>query len=249
MHETTEMHTSNAKQIQATGDAALAARITGRDQGAFESLMRQHNGRLFRVARAILKDDADAEDVLQEAYLDAYRNMAGFRGESQLGTWLVRIVANRALMRLRKQKRERVVVSINGGRDGHDDTSARDIPDAISEAPNAAALRGEVRRLIERRIDQLPVAFRTVFVLREVEELTVNETAECLSIPPATVRTRLFRARALLRESLARDMDVATSGVFGFAGERCDRIVTAVLDRLHADDAGTPGAPFASDTP
>ena len=104
--------------------------------------------------------------------------------------------------------------------------------DDTLESPPDAVLRGEMRRLLERRIDDLPVAFRTVFVMRDVEDLSVQETAECLAIPAATVRTRLFRARALLREALARDLDAATSDVFGFAGERCDRIVAGVLARV-----------------
>ena len=107
-----------------------------------------------------------------------------------------------------------------------------DIPDNRAEPPQSATLRGEVRRILERRIDELPVAFRTVFVMREVEEMSVEETAESLGIPPATVRSRLFRARALLREALARDIDVAAADVFSFAGARCDRIVDAVLSRL-----------------
>ena len=106
--------------------------------------------------------------------------------------------------------------------------------DEDSESPPGAVLRGEIRRLLERRIDDLPVAFRTVFVMRDVEDMSVQETAECLAIPAATVRTRLFRARALLREALARDLDAATVDVFGFAGERCDRIVAGVLARCRA---------------
>jgi RNA polymerase sigma-70 factor, ECF subfamily len=212
-------------------DAALAARIAAADQSAFETLMRRHNGRLFRVARAILKDDADAEDALQDAYLDAYRNMSRFRGDARLGTWLVRIVVNRALMRLRKTRKDPVVVSM-AERNGQPDTAPVDYPDVISESPAHAAVRAEVRRLLERRIDELPVTFRTVFVLREVEELSVEEVSECLGIPAATVRTRLFRARALLREALARELDMATGDVFAFAGQRCDRIVAAVLDRI-----------------
>lgn len=236
-----------AKQAAVTGqadDAQLVARIVRREQGAFECLMRRHNGRLFRVARAILKNDTEAEDVVQDAYLDAYKNLSQFRGDSQLGTWLVRIVANRALMRLRHQKRDRNVVSIEEHR-GRANEAPADLPDEVSESPTAATLRGEVRRLLERRIDELPVAFRTVFVLREVEELSVDETADCLGIPSATVRTRLFRARAALREALAHDMDVATGDVFAFAGPRCDRIVTAVLGRL-GGDPGTSDAPPAS---
>lgn len=213
-------------------DAELARRIAAADPVAFETLMRRYNGRLFRVARAILKDDSDAEDALQDAYLDAYRHMADFRGGAQLATWLTRIVVNQSLMRLRKQKRDRVVVPF-GDRHGtereHVDT---DVADPHTESPTHAMLRAEIRVMLERRIDELPIAFRTVFVMREVEEMTVEETATCLAIPAATVRSRLFRARALLRESLARDVDMATGDVFSFAGERCDRIVTRVLNGI-----------------
>jgi RNA polymerase sigma-70 factor (ECF subfamily) len=211
-------------------DASLAARIAGHDQRAFEALMRRYNTKLFRVARAILRDDAEAEDALQDAYLDAYRHISDFRGGSSLATWLTRIVVNHALMRLRKQRRDRVVVSIAG-----DDPRAcpeSELPDERTETPADAALRSEVRRLLERRIDDLPLSFRTVFVMREVEEMTVEETADALGIPSSTVRTRLFRARALLRGALARDVDDATIDVFGFAGERCDRIVARVFARL-----------------
>jgi RNA polymerase sigma factor (sigma-70 family) len=198
-------------------------------EAAFEAVMRKHNGRLFRVARAILKDDAEAEDALQDAYLEAYKHMAEFRGDAQLSTWLTRIVVNQSLMRLRRQRRERVVVPF----DHHGEREQEvEVPDEKAEPPSSAALRGEVRRLLEQRIDQLPVAFRTVFVMREVEDMTVEETAACLGIPPATVRTRLFRARALLRAALARDIDTATVDVFGFAGARCDRIVAAVMARI-----------------
>jgi RNA polymerase sigma-70 factor (ECF subfamily) len=225
-------------------DTELAARIAGRDQGAFEMLMRRHNGKLFRVARSILKDDADAEDAVQEAYLEAYRHIGEFRGGAQLSTWLTRIVINQALMRVRKQKREHVVLSFNDRRAPAPESGVADVADARTESPSSAALRAEVRRLIERRIDELPVAFRTVFIMREVEDMSVEQTAACLSIPPATVRTRLFRARTLLRESLAREIDMATLDVFGFAGERCDRIVATVLDRV-GNDVSPPEPPAA----
>ena len=124
------------------------------------------------------------------------------------------------------------------------------MPDEAIESPTASMMRAEIRRVLEQRIDELPLAFRTVFVMRDVEDMTVQETAECLSIPPATVRTRLFRARALLREALARDMDSATVEVFGFAGQRCDRIVSAVLARLGQDGQASaisePSDPTAS---
>jgi RNA polymerase sigma-70 factor (ECF subfamily) len=214
----------------AAADLALADRIAHRDAAAFEQLMRQHNGRLFRVVRAILRDDAEAEDALQDAYIDAYRHISEFRGTAQLGTWLTRIAVNHALMRLRKSRRERQVIPMHESEtDGV--AEAESVPDPAAESPVTTTLRAEMRELLERRIDELPVAFRTVFVMREVEEMTVDETAAALAIPPATVRTRLFRARALLRNALANDVDVATRDVFGFAGSRCDRIVAAVLAR------------------
>jgi RNA polymerase sigma-70 factor (ECF subfamily) len=195
--------------------------------------MRKYNPRLFRIARSILKDEAAAEDALQEAYVQAYRKMSEFRGDAEVGTWLTRIVINQALMQLRKRKRERTVVPF-GNRASAEDGREVDVVDARAESPADLAQRTEVRRIIERRIDELPVAFRAVFVMREVEEMTVLEAAEALGIPEATVRTRLFRARALLREKLDRDMDTARAGVFPFAGARCDRIVAAVLARIRA---------------
>jgi RNA polymerase sigma-70 factor (ECF subfamily) len=235
-----------ASAVSAVDDFELARRAGRQDHAAFEALMRRHNGRLFRVARAILRNDAEAEDALQEAYLDAYRHIADFRGGAQVVTWLTRIVMNQALMRLRRRKRDRVVVPFapreTTERGAEPERAEVDMADESVESPPGAALRAEVRRLLERRIDDLPVAFRTVFVLRDVEDLSVQETAECLSIPEATVRTRLFRARALLREALARDLDAATAGVFGFGGERCDRIVAGVLARLEAvPPRDTPG--------
>jgi len=225
---------TSAVSLANLDDFELAGRIARHDHAAFETLMRRHNGKLFRVARAILRDDAEAEDALQEAYLDAYRHMDEFRGGAQVATWLTRIVINEALMRLRRRKRDRVVVPFGDRRSpDHDpDPPEADVADETTESPPGAVLRGELRRLLERRIDDLPVAFRTVFVMRDVDDLTVQETADCLAIPAATVRTRLFRARALLRESLARDLDAATAEVFGFAGQRCDRIVAGVLAAL-----------------
>jgi RNA polymerase sigma-70 factor (ECF subfamily) len=222
-----------AQPLAELGDDELVARVSRADHAAFEALMRRHNGRLFRVARTILRDEAEAEDALQEAYLEAYRHIRDFRGSAQLSTWLTRIVINQALMRVRKQKRDPVVVPItqpHGAPEGQIDASGvNDVVDESGESPPSAMLRAEIRNLLEQKIDELPVAFRTVFVMREVEDMTVQETAECLSIPEATVRTRLFRARALLRDAIARDMDLAVLNVFHFAGARCDRIVENVL--------------------
>jgi len=200
------------------------------DYQAFEAVMRRHNGRLFRVARAILKNDADAEDALQDAYLEAYRHLDEFRAEAELSTWLTRIVVNQSLMRLRKQKRDGTVVPFQP--EGAAALPEVEVRDDKTESPSTAVLRTEMRRILERRIDELPVTYRTVFVMREIEDMSVEETAQCLDIPSSTVRTRLFRARALLRASVSRDVDMATGDVFAFLGARCDRIVANVLARL-----------------
>lgn len=239
--------TPEPAEAQPWGDGELARRIAQREQSAFETLMRRHNRMLYRLARAILKDEAEAEDAVQEAYIAAFRSIGSFRGGARLSTWLARIVINEAYARLRKQKRDHVVVPFDAGPHGERDTEEGDMADTTTETPENAAIRGELRQLLERRIDALPEQFRTVFILRDVEEMSVEETAECLDLPGATVRSRAFRARALLRDSLARDIDVATVNAFGFAGDRCDRIVTTVLERLSrsmvSGGSGMPGDP------
>jgi RNA polymerase sigma-70 factor (ECF subfamily) len=145
-------------------------------------------------------------------------------------------------MRLRQQKRHRVVVPFHGPSPEHESREV-EVADETIESPPEATLRGEIRRILERRIDELPPSFRAVFVMRDVEDMSVQETAEALAIQPATVRTRLFRARALLRAALARDFDDATIDVFGFAGERCDRIVSRVLERAAASFWGQDETP------
>jgi RNA polymerase sigma-70 factor (ECF subfamily) len=212
-------------------DAALLARLARGDNGAFEPLMRRHNQRLFRVARAILKDDADAEDALQDAYIDVYRHAGGFRGDALVSTWLTRIVVNTALMRMRRQRARPVIVPFAPmAADGAagDDSTMHD----PAETADGQVLRAEIRRMLERRIDELPVTFRAVFIMRDVEDMTGQEVADALSLPVATVRTRLFRARALLRAALERDVDAASANIFAFAGARCDRIVAGVLAHL-----------------
>ena len=211
-------------------DAELAARAAAGDQRAFETIMRRNNQLLFRTARSILKNDEEAEDAVQEAYLHAYRALGSFRADARLSTWLVRIAANEALGRLRRRGAD--VIPLNTVTDAaaaHTETFMDQDPNG---QPEHVAERAEVRKLIEARIDMLPDAFGTVFVLRAVQEFTVEETAAALSIPEATVRTRFFRARGLMREGLSRDLDLAYEEVFAFGGERCDRIVARVMARL-----------------
>jgi RNA polymerase sigma-70 factor (ECF subfamily) len=211
-------------------DAQLAERIRAQDHDAFRVVMRQHNQKLFRVARAILRDDAEAEDAVQEGYLRAYCAIGAFRGDARLSTWLVRIVVNEALARLRRRNRGAEVIRLDGR--APENSGEDDMEVAHPEQPERAALRGEARKLLEGKIDALPEAFRAVFVLRAIEEFSVEETAAALGIPEATVRSRFFRARGLLRGELSKELDLAYGEVFQFAGERCDRIVAAVLDRL-----------------
>ena len=215
-------------------DRELARRIAGGDRESFEWLMRRHNRRLYRLARATLRDDAEAEDALQEAYLSAYRAMGQFRCDATLATWLSRMVLNECLGRLRKSARRQNVIPMVAS-DDMDTTTPT--PDDRYAAPEVAAMRSEMRSLIERKLDALPEDFRTVFVLRAVEDLSVEETAACLGIPEATVRSRHFRARSLLRESLAREIDVAEHDLFDFGGTHCDRIVAAVNSRLDEDSS------------
>lgn len=213
-------------------DAALAADVASGDPAAFETLMRRHNRQLYRLARATLRDDAEAEDALQEAYLRAIRAIGRFRGESSLATWLSRLVLHECLGRLRREGRRSGIVQLVS-RDADEGVEHESMNDRSTQAtPHDFAERSEVRALLERKLDELPEAFRTVFVLRGVEEMEVGEVAQCLGIPEATVRSRFFRARSLLRESLARDFDLAERDVFSFGGSHCDRVVAAVLRRL-----------------
>jgi RNA polymerase sigma factor (sigma-70 family) len=170
---------------QTNPDADLVARIGRDDHAAFEVLMRRYNARLFRVARAILKDDAEAEDAVQDAYLEAFRHIGEYRGDAQVSTWLTRIAINQALMRLRRHKRERGVLQFPGDAAGvHQDEGA--MMDRRTESPATATLRAEIRKTVERRIDELPAAFRAVFVMRDVEEMTVRRrpTASGFRPPP-----------------------------------------------------------------
>jgi RNA polymerase sigma-70 factor (ECF subfamily) len=214
-------------------DSDLARRAAGGDQAAFQVIMRRYNRMLFRTARSILWSDSDAEDALQEAYLQAYQGLDHFRGDSRLSTWLTRIVINQALERRRKRRREGTLFESSSNIvDLEQELESVRAAAWTTEEPESQVLREELRKLLEAKIDRLPPAFRTVFVLRALEELSVEETAACLGIPEATVRTRFFRARSLLRESLEHTFDLALQEAFSFGGARCDRIVDTVLSRL-----------------
>ncbi len=218
----------------ANSDRELVGRARARDPLAFELIMRRHNQRLYRLARALLRDPAEAEDVVQETYLRAFARLGDFVGPDGFGAWLGRIAVNEALGRLRR--RARVVPFERPGAPVDQDALAALASDR--PGPERLAANAELRRLLEQAIDGLPDDFRTVFMLRAVEGLGVAETAEVLSIPPATVKTRFHRARRLLQESLGSRLDALLPSTFEFAGRRCDRIVAGVLARL--DEGGRP---------
>lgn len=218
----------------ATGpsDYDLVERVRAGDAAAFELIMRRHNRRLFRLARSVLRNGAEAEDVVQETYVRAFARLPDFNGPDGFSAWLARIACNEALGRVRSGKR---VVSLHdyaGDRDG--DGEIRHVEAMTSSHPDPERLtgNGELRRLLEDAIDALPDDFRTVFVLRAVEGMSVAETAEALSIPPETVKTRFHRARRRLQETLGARFDALMPAAFEFGGAHCDRIVAAVLARL-----------------
>jgi RNA polymerase sigma-70 factor, ECF subfamily len=200
-------------------DADLVARVLGGDKPAYETLIRRHNQRLFRAARAIVRDDDEAEDVVQQAWVAAYQSLAGFRGDASLTTWLTRIVVNEALGRRRRRQKGEHLALI--------DPEARAVPDGKS--PEEEAATGELGRLLEAHIDRLPDIYREVLVLRDVEEMTTAETAACLGVSEETVRVRLHRARREMQASLSEAVGMSLPHAFRFAGARCDRITARVM--------------------
>lgn len=223
-------------ETSSTADTALAARAATGDATAFELIMRRHNRMMFRAARAILRDDGEAEDAVQEAYVRAYRALAGFRGEARLSTWLTRIAVNEALGR-RRQRRESPLADVPP-----DDVAAA-LPQGSPTTPEEASMRKELGEVLEAAVDRLPESYRTVLMLRAVEGLSERDTADILGIAVPLVKVRLFRARRLLRQALESRFESGLGEVFAFDGARCDRIVAAVRARLGLNPASAQDAP------
>jgi RNA polymerase sigma-70 factor, ECF subfamily len=221
------------------GDSELVARARGGDHLAFELIMRRHNRRLFRLARSLLKGDAEAEDVLQEAYVRGYARLGELAEPQALAAWLARIVVNEALGRLRAASH---VVSLDAHRrrNGGDEEDLTADFAAEGPDPERLAASGELRQLLTAAVDALPQEFRSVFVLREVEGLSTAATAACLAIRPETVKTRLHRARLQLQETLGPHLLASSPTLFEFDGGRCDRVVGQVLARLDRPTAPGP---------
>ena len=211
------------------GERDLVRGALARDPEAIRSIMRRYNRRLFRVARSILRDDSEAEDALQESYLRAFSHLGEFRGDAALSTWLSRIVINESLGRLRKLRAS--TVSLDALPKSEADIIAFPAQ-ARQDDPERTMAQREIMRLVERAIDDLPEIFRTVLVARMVEGMSIEETAELLSIRPETVKTRLFRARELLREQIDRQLDPVVFDAFPFPGRRCERVFERVVGRL-----------------
>jgi len=211
-------------------DEALVAGARRRDEAAVRALTTRYNRRLFRIARSIVGTDHEAEDVVQETYVRAFTQLDTFRGEASFGTWLVRIAMNEALGR---QRRRRPQVEWDAA--GEERLQAQIIPFPGASAtpdPEQTMAHREIQTIIEGSIDELPEAFRTVFVARMVEGMSVEETAALLHLRPETVKTRLHRARARLRENLDRQLGPMVTSAFPFDGARCARMTEAVVHRL-----------------
>jgi RNA polymerase sigma-70 factor (ECF subfamily) len=212
-------------------DMDIVRRVLEGDTTGFELIMRRYNRRLYRITRGILRNEADAEDVVQDAYLRAYENLGRFQGTGPLSAWLAKITVNEALGRLRRKGIARDSISFDNPQEREEANFMADLISGLP-SPEQIAARGELRRLLESAIDALPEVYRLVFILCGVEEMTVAETADCLEIEPATVKTRYHRARKILRQNLSSLVDSTAGEVFPFAGERCDRIVAGVFRRL-----------------
>jgi RNA polymerase sigma-70 factor (ECF subfamily) len=211
-------------------DEELAGRVSEGETALFEVLMRRHNARVYRAVRALLKDEDEVEDVMQQAYVLAFTHLEQFKGSAKFSTWLIRIAVNEALLRLRKRSRW---VSIEGGA-GEDPEKSMKLVERKTPDPERRAIDRELVRLLEVAIDALAPIYRTVLVLREVDGLSTGETAEVLSVSEDVVRTRLHRARVLVREELEARLGGQLEEVFSFHASRCDRVVAAVMARITA---------------
>jgi len=211
-------------------DAELVRRVLARDADAFRTIMQRHNRRLYRIARSVLRNNAEAEDAAQEAYVSAFTHLASYRGESSLAAWLSRIAMNEALGRLR---RRRDTVDIATLKDTRAEAEIIQFPLAAqTDDPERTMAQRQILQLVEETTDALPEAYRLVFVTRVIEGMSVEETADLLGIKPETVKTRLHRARQLVREQLDKKIGPVLMDAFPFAGKRCERMTGAVLNRL-----------------
>lgn len=220
----------DAKNLPISDDEVVR-RVRAGETGLFEVVMRRYNQRLYRVARAILRDDGEAEDVTQQAYVNAYRHLDQFAGRAMFSTWLTKIAVHEALARARRWGRFDEREAVDDWEGNTMDALKSPAPD-----PERQAFAGELRGLIESAIEALPEHYRAVFVMREVEGMSTAESAECLDITEETAKTRLHRARKLLRDTLYERAGIESGAAFSFEAPRCDRVVAAVFEQIEAID-------------
>jgi RNA polymerase sigma-70 factor (ECF subfamily) len=213
----------------ATGDAELVRRARGREEAAIRAIMQANNRRLYRLARGILRNDSEAEDVVQETYVRAFTHLDHFRGDSSLATWLARIAMNEALGRLRRQRPNVEWTSLPPGTL---EAQIIQFPLSAPSDPEKTMAQREIQQVVEHAIDDLPEAFRIVFITRVIEGMNVEETADILGLKPETVKTRLHRARTMLRDNVEKKIGPVVMEAFPFAGKRCERLTDTVLKRL-----------------
>ena len=222
------MRQAQAPEITAAGDAELVRRALGRDEAAVRAIITANNRKLYRLARGILRNDGEAEDVVQETYVRAFTHLEDFRGDSSVATWLARIAMNEALGRLRHR---RPGVEWSSLPEGALEAQIIQFP-LVSTDPEKSMAQREIQRVVEQAIDELPEAFRLVFITRVIEGMNVEETAEILGLKAETVKTRLHRARNLLRDNVVKKIGPVVMAAFPFAGKRCERLTETVLRRL-----------------
>lgn len=218
------------RDIVASSDLDLASRAQAHDADAFRTIVQMHNQKLYRLARSIVRNDSEAEDIVQEAYVTAFAHLASFRGEASLATWLSRIAINEALGRLRRKNRAAQVIASEPASDAH--IIPFPLTASSSDDPERRMAQRQILKLVEQATDALPDAYRTVFVARVIEGLSIEETADLLGVKPQTVKTRLHRARELVRKQIDEQIGPIMLDAFPFAGKRCERLTSAVMKRL-----------------
>jgi RNA polymerase sigma-70 factor (ECF subfamily) len=216
-----------ATQQKPLSDEEVVVQVLAGETAMFEIVMRRHNQRLYRVARAILRNDGEAEDVMQDAYVRAYEHLNQFAGRAKFSTWLTRIAVHEALARQRRGNRYQELEPTSEREGDPMDRFASAAPDPEQQASNS-----EVRRLLEEAIEELPDAYRTIFMLRDIEDMSTTDAAEVLEITEDNVKVRLHRARALLRKSLYARAGMERKEAFTFHAVRCDRVVKNVFERI-----------------
>ncbi|MFD2245275.1 RNA polymerase sigma factor [Pontibacter ruber] len=218
---------SHINQAHRVSDTEVVERVLAGEKEFYEILMRRHNQKLYRIIRSYLHDEEEVEDAMQDTYLKAYKNLSQFSFKAQFSTWLIRIGINEALGRLRQQKK---LAAFHDQKDNLSELTLLQLPDTKNMNPEHKAIQKEVKQLLEKAIDKLPAAYKTIYMLREVEEMSVTEVAACLNLSESNVKVRQHRARLLLKERLY-EMSV-NSEVFEFGSRRCDRMVEKVMGAL-----------------